>query len=589
MFSRPALRAFLPLPILFFLFFSCPAVAGTPLSVQLIGLEDPFQKNVLLFLDINKKKHDEDLNPRWIKTLHQQAPQEIREALQPYGYYAPEIQAELIKKKDEWFATYRVNKGKPVLIKNRDVQWFGEGMEHPAFQESISDYNRKAGIILNHAAYETAKNTFMNTALANGYPKASFIKSEWLIDLESNSAELTLHMDTGPLYYFGDISFNQDFLNPDLLKKYITIEKGTPYSYEELLTFQQNLIASNYAKEVTITPLYKKAVDQHLPINVIMKPISPHKFTFGIGYASDTGLRGSARWDDRLLNRRGHHSELLIKLAESEGILRAQYNIPVAEPLTDRWVSTASYEYDQTPDTSSTTFEMETAFVRRNLTDTLLYKTFLLASNEAFSVEDESDKTTTLYSIGGTFRFSDTEDSIFPQYGHYLFTDFRGGSEALLSDTSYARTHLKGRYMMALPGQNSRIDTRLEIGASWVEDFNIYPTSLRFFGGGDSSVRGYGYESLSPVNENGVGVGGKNIVTGSFEYDHRVARSWVLAAFVDAGNAFNNTMDHIYVGAGAGVRWLAPFGSLRIDIAYPVSEEPKLDDWHLHIGFGATL
>jgi len=556
--------------------------------VQLIGLEDPFQKNVLLFLDINKMKNDEDLNPRWIKTLHQQAPQEIRAALQPYGYYVPEIQSQLIEKKGEWFATYSVNKGKPVLIKRRNVQWFGEGIKHPAFQKSIRDYHRKAGTILNHADHDTAKSTFMNMALANGYPKASFIKSEWLIDLDSNSAELTLHMDTGPLYYFGDISFKQDFLNPDLLKKYITIEKGAPYSYEELLIFQQTLIASNYAKEVTIAPLYKKAVDQQLPLDVIMKPISPHKFTFGMGYDSDTGVRGSARWDDRLLNRHGHHSELTIKLAEPEGILRAQYNIPVVTPLTDRWVSTASYEYNQTPDTSNTTFEMETAFVRRNLTDTLLYKAFLLASNEAFSVEDEPDENTTLYSIGGTFRFSEMEASTFPQYGHYLFTDLRGGSEALLSDTSYARMHLKGRYMLEL-GENGRIDTRLEIGASWVEDFNMYPTSLRFFAGGDSSVRGYTYESLGPVNENGVGVGGKNIVTGSFEYDHRVAHSWVLATFVDAGNAYNDTVDHLYVGAGAGLRWLAPFGSLRIDIADPVSEEPELDDWHLHIGFGATL
>lgn len=586
--GQPVFRSIrLPL-ILFLILFSCPAMAGTPLHVKLTGLEDPLQQNALLFLSINKMKDDDNLTPRWIKRLHRQAPQEIREALQPYGYYIPVIESELTETNGEWTATYRVDKGKPVAITGTDVQWSGEGMNLPAFRQSIKDYHRKAGKTLVHAVFESAKNTFMNIAFSSGYPKARFIKSEWLVDLDSNSAKLTLHMDTGPLYYFGDISFQQDFLDPDLLEKYITMEKGAPYSYETLLEFQQNLIASNYAREVTLVPRYEEAVDQQLPLTVIMKPIAPHKFTFGAGYDSDTGIRGSARWDDRLLNRYGHHSELLIKLAETERDIRAQYNIPVLNPLTDRWVSSTSYIYNQTPDTISATLEMETAFVRRNLADTLLYKGFLLASSEQFSVDGEPEENTALYSLGGTFRFSNIEESMFPQYGNYLFTDLRGASEALLSDTSYARLHMKGRYMMGL-GENGRIETRLEIGASWVEDFDIYPATLRFFAGGDTSVRGYSYESLGPKNENGVSVGGKNVVSGSLEYDHRISESWVLAGFIDAGNAYDDTPEDLHVGAGAGFRWLAPFGSLRIDIAYPVSESPALNDWRFHIGFGATL
>ncbi|MBL4901679.1 MAG: outer membrane protein assembly factor [Desulfocapsa sp.] len=574
--------------ILIFSLLSFSALAAVPLTVQLRGLEDPYRKNVLLFLEINKMKEDKDLTERWIKRLHKQAPDEIREALQPYGYYIPKIQTDLVELEGKWLATYTVDIGTPVTINDRNIQWSGEGSDQPVFQRSIENYHKNAGNILIHADYETAKNTFMNMALSNGYPRAKFIKSEWLIDIEKNSADLTLHMDTGPLYYFGDITFKQDFLDPDLLEKYITLEKGTPYSHDALLEFQQNLIASNYAKEVTITPLFKETVDQQLPLHVIMRAISPHKFIFGIGYDSDTGIRGSARWDNRLLNRHGHHSEVLMKLAQKEGVLRAQYNIPVIKPLTDRWVSTTSYEYEETPDTRSTTLEMETAFVRRNLTDTLFYKGFLLASNEQFTIEHEPDEATLLFSAGGTFRFSDTEASMFPQHGHLLFADLRGSAEALLSDTSYTRLHLKGRYMFGVGG-NGRIDSRLEIGTTWVDNFAIYPTSLRFFTGGDNSVRGYAYESLGSVNENGVRVGNKHVLSGSFEYDHRVAEKWVIAAFVDAGNAYNDELDKLYIGSGAGFRWLAPFGSLRIDIAYPVSENPEIDDWRIHVGFGATL
>ena len=61
------------------------------------------------------------------------------------------------------------------------------------------------------------------------------------------------------------------------------------------------------------------------------------------------------------------------------------------------------------------------------------------------------------------------------------------------------------------------------------------------------------------------------------------------AGFVDAGNAYNNSLDNIYVGAGTGFRWLAPFGALQIDFAWPVSENPAVSDLELHLGFGATL
>lgn len=428
----------------------------------------------------------------------------------------------------------------------------------------------------------------MNLALSNGYPKAKFIKSEWLVDLDTNSADLILHMDTGQLYYFGDIRFQQDFLDPELVRQYISIEKGSSYSHEALLDFQQNLLASNYAKEVTIDPLFHEARQQQLPLNVLMKPITPHKFSFGIGYETDVGVRGSARWTDRLINHHGHHSEMYLKLSQKEGTLRGQYSIPIVQPLTDRWVSTTSYDYEETPDTSSNTFELETAFVRRNLEDTRLHKGFLLASSETFTVGADPKKTSNLLTAGGTIRFSDMEDKMFPQNGYYLFSDLRGAAEALLSETSFTRMHLKGRYMLGL-GENGRIDTRLEIGAAWVDDFSSYPTSLRFFAGGDNSVRGYAYESLGPVDDNGVVVGGKQMFTTSFEYDHRVVESWVIAGFVDAGNAYNDNLDKTYVGAGAGFRWLAPFGSLRVDIAYPVSEQPELGDLRIHIGFGATL
>ena len=581
---------FAPALIILALFLFTPVIAkaGIPLVVEVHGLKDAHYANVINFLDIEKYKNNKDLTVRWIQRLHSQAPEEIREALYPFGYYNAVIQSELTEVNDGWVARYIIDPGPPTLITKQNIQWSGEGADLPAFQQSIDHYLQQEKGQVVHSKYEAAKSTLLDIALSEGYPQAKITKSAILVDRDTNTAELTLLMDTGPLYYFGDVVFRQDFLDPDLLQKYISLREGQPYSHETLLEFQQNLIASNFAREVTISPLFDQAKDKRLPIEVLMKPIRPHKLSFGLGYETDIGIRGSARWQNRLLNEYGHHSDLSLKLSKKDGILRGQYFIPVYKALTDTWVSTAGMEYENTPDTSSQTVDLETAFVRRNLEDTQFYKGFLLASYEFFTIGDDPEVKTKLFSIGTTIRFSDIEEGTYPQSGYSFFSDLRGGAEALLSDTSYARLHIKGRYMFGL-GENGRLDSHLEFGTTWVDDYDIYPASLRFFAGGDNSVRGYRYQSLGPVDELANSIGGKHVFTASLEYDHRVAESWVLDVFADGGNAYDSTLDKVFWGAGFGFRWLAPFGSLRVDLAWPVSEEPDIDDVRIHVGFGATL
>ncbi len=583
-------RQITPSLLLSLLYIFSPSLlqATVPLQVEVVGIEDPLWQNAMNFLDIEKKKDEEALSIRWIKRLHQEAPDQIRQALQPYGYYSPVIKDTLTEVDGNWVASYSIDKGPTVAIVTRDIQWQGEGARRDVFQEHLDRHLENASGTLVHSEYESTKSEFLNLALSAGYPKAKILKSEVLVDTEKNSAEITMLLDTGPRYYFGDISFKQDFLTTDLLEYYITIQPGELYSHEALLAFQQNLIGSNYAQEVTIKPLFNEVAENKVPLNVLMKPIPPHRFAFGFGYETDIGIRGSARWTDRLINRHGHHSDLYLQLAQKERELKGQYSIPVVNRLTDSWVSTVSYEYEENPTTISDTFELETAFARRDIEDTYLYKVFVLRSIENFTVDTEPAESTELLIFGGTVRFSDMEEEAYPQFGYYAFADLRGAEEALISDTSFTRLHLKGKYLLGL-GESGRIDTRFELGGAWVDNFDVYPPSLRFFAGGDSSVRGYSYESLGPVNEEGVVVGGKNIVTGSFEYDHRLAKSWVVTSFVDAGNAYNDEIDKVYVGAGFGFRWLAPFGSLRVDFAWPVSEQPDAGDIRFHIGFGATL
>jgi translocation and assembly module TamA len=123
---------------------------------------------------------------------------------------------------------------------------------------------------------------------------------------------------------------------------------------------------------------------------------------------------------------------------------------------------------------------------------------------------------------------------------------------------------------------------RGEIGRTFTGNFADLPPSLRFYAGGDNSVRGYGYQEIGPrVNDRNVG--GRNLAVFSVEGERRFTNTWGMAAFVDAGDAFDSS-PQMRVGVGVGLRWRSPVGPVRIDIAHGLDDPASPVRLHLNIG-----
>jgi translocation and assembly module TamA len=128
------------------------------------------------------------------------------------------------------------------------------------------------------------------------------------------------------------------------------------------------------------------------------------------------------------------------------------------------------------------------------------------------------------------------------------------------------------------------------MGATAIDDILELPGSKRFYAGGDTSIRGYGYEELGPLNSLGQVIGGKYLLVGSVELDHKLSDKWSVAAFYDTGNALNdfeNLSDKIAEGAGVGVRWLSPVGPVRVDFAWALTD--PYTGFRLHLVIGPDL
>jgi translocation and assembly module TamA len=148
------------------------------------------------------------------------------------------------------------------------------------------------------------------------------------------------------------------------------------------------------------------------------------------------------------------------------------------------------------------------------------------------------------------------------------------------------QTIVGARFVRSLSA-DSRLLARATVGVTAQSEFVELPPSVRFFAGGDESVRGFGYETLGPTDDLGNVIGGSNLLVASIEYEHRIRNNFYGAIFVDAGNAFDDLDVDAALGAGLGVIWRSPVGPLRFYLAHPLNKSDR--SMRLHIRLGADL
>ncbi len=548
------------------------------------GFFSEIRRNVEATLSVEQAKPRE-LSAARLAQLHERAPEEIAAALEPFGYYRPEVRPALERDGTEWTARYEVDPGPRMAVSKVAIEVVGAGAGEEGFQRAAREFPLGEGDPLSHPAYDAGKQAFVDHAVAAGYLDAAFDLAELRVDLDRYTAEVALHFDTGPRYLFGEVAFHQRVLEPDLLRGYVTFDPGEPFDLDELAEMQGALSDSPYFARVEVLPRRRRAEELRVPIDVELVPAARQRWDLGAGYGTDTGPRGSAELELRRINRRGHRGEGELIGSEIERSFAARYLIPGAYPRTDVLTFTLGYA-EERPDTSIS----ETAIAGAGLTRSRgrWREAFGLTFQRSdFEVGVDSGVSDLLIPDAGWSRVR-ADDRIYATRGERVEFGIRGAEESLGSDGSFVQVTAGAKAVRTL-GDRVRAIGRVDLGRTWTSDFRRLPPRIRFFAGGDRSVRGYAYQELGPLDEEGNVIGGEALLAAGVELDSlfldlgKLGR-WGAAVFYDAGGAAEELGDRIEQGAGAGLRWLSPIGLVRADAAWAVSEPGAPVRFHLMIG-----
>jgi translocation and assembly module TamA len=531
-------------------------------------------------------ERDEEALLRFSRGAEEQA----RKAAQALGYYQAQIDTEVKPPTDKDKSPQliiRVEPGEPVRLRNVTVRIEGPATELKAFRIPSSSALR-AGEPLNHGHYEDAKRLIQNQASRYGFFRGQFTQQQLAVDPQAGVADIDLVYQSGPRYRLGTVTFSGDSpLDDDLLQRMVSFKPGTPYDSQLIAELNNDLQSSGYFEGVRVDAAPTAAVAEDIPVAVQLEIRKPRTMGLGLGFSTDVGPRGKANWTRHWVNPQGHSYGWETELSAPRQNVGLWYDVPLDPPLTDKLRFAGGYQNEEIAGTDTLSKLLTVGPEWHSKLPSGWQRVISLKyQREEYKLGDDSGLSNLLMP-GVSFSYLRSDNRIDPHNGYRLQFDLQAAKEGLLSDTNllHGNVLLKG---LTTLGENHRFLARVQFGGSATNGYqNNIPPSLRFFAGGDQSVRGYDYQSLSPKNSDGDRIGGRYMVAGSAEYQYSLTEKWRVATFIDQGNSFNSLeLPSLKTGVGFGVRWVSPVGPLRLDLAKALDDDGGI---RLHFSMGPEL
>jgi translocation and assembly module TamA len=542
--------------------------AELTLQNKFVGISGAMLKNVAARLNIKQDLAAKPLTIATIQRLNKEAPDDISKALQPYGYFKVQVTSRLSQVNNKWYAEYYINLGPPLRITKLDVKISGEAANDPKFKKFLTKFPIKQGDIFNSVTYNQVKQRLFSLAARRGYMAAKVEHSEVKIDLEKYTARMTLHFASGPRYYIGSIQFSKTPFSEKFLNKFLTIKPGEYYSSASIHKTQDNFNSSGLFQNVTVDSRLDQIKNLQVPIMVNVVPHKSKQANLGLGYGTDTGVRGSVGLDLYNLTSNGQHFTSQVSAAsQKQAAFEANYIIPGKNPVTDRYDLSAGTMFEDDRVGFSNVIKGGPAYT------TVIYgwqQTIRLnfQYEDWYFADQKDDRRHGIFLIPTiTWLKRKANDDIRPIKGYRINLTVQGSADGVVSNVNFAQAQLDAKYMHPLyPGSILVLRGSLGYTAIKDQDQDKLPLSLWYTAGGADSVRGYSYKAIGP---------GTTLAVGSAEFRQKIFGHFYAALFYDAGNAGDQWFSHFEQGIGAGLVWLSPIGAIHLSAAKPTNEPVK--------------
>ena len=531
-------------------------------------------------LDIARWQEYEAMTERLLRALAREAVEQAREAAATEGYFDARIEAAIEGEGAERIVRLKVEPG--VATRVADVAIGFRGNPGPATERRVREqWQLPAGEVFRQGAWDDAKRSAVGTLSSSRFAAASIAESEATIDPDRGSARLRVELDSGPEFAFGPVRVTGlKRYRPETVVHLAPFAQGEPYSREKLDTYARRLNATNYFASAHVQLETDPGLAAAAPVHVSVIEAPSRRLDAGIGYSTDTGYKASLGWRDVDIFDSAWRLRSELRLESKRQLLKGALDLPAR---ADGWADSLEAEIKRDDIQNLVTRGFMAGATRKRLDER--DEPAFGASYYYEQQRPEGAPPEDARALFGRFEYTrrTTDDLVLPRRGTVGAVRV-GASVPGLSTRTFGR--VVGQLAWFHPiSRRDDVSLRGELGAVIAGGSRGIPQALLFRTGGDTTVRGYAFESLGVRKGNAI-VGGRYYALASAEYVRWFSDVLGVAAFVDAGNATDALADlRPAVGYGVGVRAKTPIGPFRLDLA----RGHDTGEFRVHFSVGFTF
>lgn len=563
------------------------ANAGAATLEYRVEIDAPAALKTLLArgLSVMRWRDDPDLNAERLRRLVDASAQEAKEAVATEGYFSARITSSIDSSVEPWVVRLQVDPGERARVDAIDLRFSGpiasDGEARRVLEGVRQNWSLRRGQPFRQEDWEAAKRDAVREVASWRYAAARVAKSEARVDTKEARVGLMVEIASGPPFRFGAVDVSGAHRYPDALAANLApLKPGDAYDRDKLVLYQQRLLESGYYASVQaeIEPDATRAAAA--PLHVSVLEANSQRIEGGVSYNTDVGPRVEARYGDMDIFDTAWRYRTALRLDRKIQDLRFDFDSPPRPgAVWDNYFAQAKEQDIQ----GEVTRQLSTGISHNFGAGPTPAALIVSAHHEEQRIgEDVADSRYAIY-FGARGQLRRTDALVSPRRGYVLGLEF-GGTPDILSTRQFLRGLASGTLFFPV-GRSADLVLRGQAGAVLSNSREGIPSNFLFRTGGDQTVRGYAFESLG-VSQDGAIVGGRRLLVGSAEYIFWITDTWGIAAFADAGDAWDSGVrPDLAQGYGIGGRFRTPIGPVRADVAYG----ERTGEFRLHFSVGYSF
>lgn len=523
----------------------------------------------------------------------------IKELYDSHGYYdtAVEFDLDYDKTGKNVEITIRIKEGDPVILRKLDLQISGDRSDE--LKKKIPDsIDLKVDEVFSSKKFQDSKSEIRTMLSNEGYPNPE-LKAQARVNRRMKWADVTINVDPGDIYRFGETTITgNEKITSDIIKRELEYKKGDLYSLEKISDSQSNIFETGLFKSITVDSELNEDT-RRADIHIKVSERKPGTVKVGVGFGTEDLLRGQVSWTQRDFFGGARVFDVTGKFSFITQKVQTSIKQPYIFGDRSDYKGILNFQRDDLPSYEGRSLNVTNRIDKRISRELNTYAAFDLVyaridSQTTLTPLEESRQNVFLTTLNSGFEYYNTDNLLNPTRGFVSILNVEASLSQLGSDVDYIKT------VFDLRGYKSISDIvfakRFRIGL--IDSFGNtgdldVPIFKRFFAGGSSSMRGFAFQKLGPLNESEDPVGGNSLIVGNAEARFPIAGDFGGVVFFDYGNVFPGSYDYklddLRYAAGLGFRYDTLVGPVRVDFGYALNPDPDLSRFQIFISVGQAF